>query len=173
MTETAVAEPIELRCDRRSWAIPGHASIDTGVSTARFLAVAFRHQPFWPVAPSPAWLRGADALQVQVRKLRRYMESIAFMGASGFDEREIPDGLLDGPRLRVRRRDQFDGADRARQYDHASSGLRQAIFSAIDDVLPNRVAYPAQGGDKVVENRVLFDQGHILHGHDVWSDGFY
>ena len=64
VAEASIAEAEELRGDGGRRFVRLHAAIDAGVGLAGFLFVTLRDEAGWPVAPSAAGSRVADAPEV-------------------------------------------------------------------------------------------------------------
>src|SRR5207248_3320687 len=63
-----VPEPMALRGQGRSRAVPGHPSIYARVCLARLCLVTIRYQIIGPVTPRPAWFRRTDSAKISRRQ---------------------------------------------------------------------------------------------------------
>jgi hypothetical protein len=88
------------------------------------------------------------------------------------DRRQMPDRLAHGHGAIMGAPDQLDRPETRGKEHHPAAALWQTVLGAIDDLVPDMVAVLFQGSDEIVVHRVFFHRRHVLHGDELWANGF-
>ncbi|ASJ23185.1 hypothetical protein LHGZ1_0354 [Laribacter hongkongensis] len=167
MPESAISEPIALRCHRGRRFIPFHAPIHPRIGSAGICLVAIGDQVFGPVPPCSSGARVNDALKVFLGQGCRRVQFVPRRRLAGSEGFQPADRLTYRLRRLLCRRDHLDVPMSRCQQHHPSAHLRHPILGAIHHLEPHLVFEASQRIDEIVKDLMLRYSRHILHGNNV------
>lgn len=164
MSEPAISESIELRRHGRGGLVPAHTPINSAVGLSRIPAVAFRDNPFRPIAPCAALPGRPDTPHVEGRKPRAEVKPVIRIAFTCLQLGQITDNFPYCLHMYLlgRRRNLDVSKDRCNQY-HALPKLRKTILWTFNNLMTYVISKIVKSVRKSFKDSLVFQFGDILH----------